>query len=233
MQVLLSAYSYLQQFSLVSVIVRLLLAVVLGGIIGFERERHGRAAGLRTHVLVCVGSAMATLIGHYCLTLADYSGDPLRIGAQVLSGVGFLGAGTIISNGRFQVTGLTTAAGLWATASIGLAVGIGFYEAAAFCAFLVVFTMSILSWVDSRVIRKNKNVHIYMELNSAEAVNEVLSLLSGNFNAKNIQITAPRSSIAGNCGIEARLIIKHKEEVDGVIQQLLENEHVIYALPSA
>ena len=71
------------------------------------------------------------------------------------------------------------------------------------------------------------------KLNSAESVNEVLSMLSGNFNAKNIQITAPRSSIAGNCGIEARLIIKHKEEVDGIIQQLLENEHVIYALPSA
>ena len=157
-------YTYLQGFSLVSVVVRLLLSVLCGGVIGYGRERHGRAAGLRTHILVCLGSAIATLIGHYCISVLELSSDPMRIGAQVLSGIGFLGAGTIISRGRFQVTGLTTAAGLWATASIGLAIGIGFYEAAVLGTFFVVLTMSIVTKLDKTIVKKSHKLRIYAEL---------------------------------------------------------------------
>ncbi len=232
MEYCITIYSYFKQFSFASVVLRLIIAVLLGGFIGYERERHRRAAGLRTHVLVCLGSTMATLIGHYCITLSNYSGDPMRIGAQVLSGIGFLGAGTIISKGRFQVTGLTTAAGLWATASIGLAIGIGFYEAAIICAFLVVFAMSILSWVDSRISRKNQKLRIYIELKSAEKVNEIIIILNNDWGAKNAQVTAPRSNIMGNCGIEVTIFMKHEKDINNVIQKLIDNEHIVYALPS-
>ena len=232
MEYLSSIYSYLQQFSLVSVALRLVLAVIFGGVIGYERERHGRAAGLRTHVLVCVGSAMATLVGHYCIAALNFSADPMRIGAQVLSGIGFLGAGTIISKGRFQVTGLTTAAGLWATASIGLAIGIGFYEAAVIASFLVFFTMSILSWVDACVIRKNHKLRVYIELKNVEAVNEIITMLKSDFGGKSVQVTSPRSNISSNCGIEVTIFLKSEADIDDVIKRLTENDNIVYALPS-
>ena len=225
-------WDYLHDFSVVSVSVRLTIAVLFGGLIGYERERHGRAAGLRTHVLVCMGSSMATLIGHYCMTALEFSGDPMRIGAQVLSGIGFLGAGTIISKGRFQVTGLTTAAGLWATASIGLAIGIGFYEAAIVGTFLVILTMSILSWVDVSIIKKNHKLRIYMELESVEAVSEILVLLKTEFSGTSIQVTGPRSNVTGNCGVEVTVHVNRESEVDEVLRKLVENEHIVYALPS-
>ncbi len=90
---------------------RVLLALLLGGLIGLERGRHGRAAGLRTHILVCVGAAVAALVGLYSCQVLSLGGDAMRIGAQVISGIGFLGVGTILVRNRDKVTGLTTAAG--------------------------------------------------------------------------------------------------------------------------
>ena len=113
--------SFFQAYTTPSVIVRMLLAVACGGIIGMERGRHGRAAGLRTHVLVSVGAAISAIVGLYTTEILGYSNDPLRVGAQVISGIGFLGVGSILVVGKSHVRGLTTAAGLWATASIGLA----------------------------------------------------------------------------------------------------------------
>ena len=149
---------YIREYSTLSAVIRMLMAVILGAIVGFERERHGRAAGLRTHILVCLGATIATLIGHYNISVLNISSDPMRIGAQVLSGIGFLGVGTILSKGRFQVTGLTTAAGLWTTAAIGLATGIGFYEGALLSTVLVVLTMTTLAMFDSQIIKKNKKI---------------------------------------------------------------------------
>ena len=125
-------------------VLRLLLAVVFGGIIGTERGKHGRAAGMRTHILVCIGATMTTLIGEYVTFVLGMSSDPVRIGAQVISGIGFLGAGMIMTRGGLRVKGLTTAAGLWATATIGLALGIGLYSAAIIAVFLVYTTNKVL-----------------------------------------------------------------------------------------
>lgn len=119
----------LRDLNVLSVCVRLLLAMAFGGTIGFERGIRQRAAGLRTHMLLCVGAASTMLVSQYIY--ASYGvGDPARLSAQVISGIGFLGAGTIIVTRRNQIKGLTTAATLWATACMGLAVGVGFYECA-------------------------------------------------------------------------------------------------------
>ena len=126
-----------------SVALRILLALLIGGCIGSERGRHGRAAGLRTHILVCLGSTMTTLIGLYSTNMLGSVGDPMRIGAQVVSGISFLGVGTIMVRNRSHVTGLTTAAGLWATACIGLGVGAGFYWAALLATIAVLLMMQI------------------------------------------------------------------------------------------
>lgn len=137
------------------IFVRLLLATLLSGLIGFERESRGRAAGLRTHILVCIGSALAMLTSIYMFDI--YRGvatvDPTRIAAQVITGVGFLGAGTILRSGA-TVKGLTTAASLWAVAGIGLAVGCGFYFAALVGTTLVFITLVLFSKIEEALALK-------------------------------------------------------------------------------
>ena len=116
----------LRELTLLSVFVRILTAIVLGGAIGLERGMKNRPAGLRTYMLVCIGACMVMITNQYAVQVFGV-GDPVRMAAQVVSGIGFLGAGTIIVTSRNQIKGLTTAAGLWASACVGLAVGIGFY----------------------------------------------------------------------------------------------------------
>lgn len=135
-------------------IFRLLLAAVLGGLVGFEREWNNRPAGLRTHILVCVGAVLATIVSVYGFNTAEIKGDQARIAAQVVSGIGFLGAGTIMRQGS-MVRGLTTAASLWAVAGIGLAVGIGLYVPAVAATVLVLVSLFVLSGVDTMLLKKN------------------------------------------------------------------------------
>lgn len=123
------------------IIVRLVLAVVLGGIIGVERSGTNHDAGLRTHILVCLGSAGVMIMSQSIV--GDYGGDVMRIGAQVVSGIGFLGAGCILVHGK-RIRGLTTAAGLWATACLGLIIGSGYYFIAIVMAVLIIGAMLAL-----------------------------------------------------------------------------------------
>ena len=118
---------FLYEINLLSVSLRLILALLFGGIIGLERGSNRHPAGFRTHILVCVGAALAMMTNQFILQQFD-TGDPARLGAQVITGVGFLGVGTILVTGRHKIKGLTTAAGLWASACLGLAIGIGFYS---------------------------------------------------------------------------------------------------------
>ena len=143
----------------IEVILRLLLAVLLSGMVGLEREAKGRAAGFRTHILVCVGSAliMMTSLSLYFQLGGKGSGiDASRIPAQVVSGIGFLGAGTIIQI-RDSVRGLTTAASVWVAAAIGLAVGCGFYIGAVATTALVLVVLLVLHGLEGRVGTKTRS----------------------------------------------------------------------------
>jgi putative Mg2+ transporter-C (MgtC) family protein len=135
--------------------VRLILSILLGGIIGFERETINRPAGLRTHILVCLGSTIIMLVSLYIFH--QFQGkanvDPGRIPAQVISGIGFLGAGTIIIEGA-TVKGLTTAASLWTVSAIGLAVGVGFYYGAVVATFLILLTLIAFNKLEWFVLKK-------------------------------------------------------------------------------
>lgn len=152
----------LGQVNNVTVVLRLSLAVLLGGIIGIERGRKARPAGFRTHMLVCLGAALAMLTNQYVFQTFGVS-DPVRLGAQVISGIGFLGAGTIIVTGRHQVRGLTTAAGLWASACMGLALGVGFYFGAIFTTLAILFVTAMLHRLDEYVHSKSKVLELYVE----------------------------------------------------------------------
>ena len=153
----------LREVTWIAVVVRILTAFLLGGVLGVERGLKQRPAGLRTYMLVCVGACMIMLTNQYIYQVFK-TGDPVRMGAQVVSGIGFLGAGTIIVTKHSQIKGLTTAAGLWAAAAVGLATGIGFYEAAVAGALVIFFTMTVLNRLDMRMHRKARYFDIYIEL---------------------------------------------------------------------
>lgn len=166
--------SLLRDVSWVSILLRLCLATLCGGIIGIERGRKGRTAGFRTHVLVCIGSALTVLTNQYMMQYFG-NGDPARLGAQVINGIGFLGAGTIIVTGRHKVKGLTTAAGLWASACMGLAIGAGFYECVAMAFLMIFLSVHVLSPLELLIIENARNMNIYVEFRSLDNVGEIIS----------------------------------------------------------
>lgn len=145
-----------------SVFARLLLSAVCGFMIGLDREYKNRGAGTRTHALVCMASCLVMLTSEYlALTFPGYNGDVARLGAQVISGMGFIGAGTIIITRYNHVRGLTTAASLWATACLGLAVGAGFLKAAAAAVVIMLFLLITVERLD-RFMKTYSKTHDYM-----------------------------------------------------------------------
>ncbi len=153
---------YLREINVVSITFRIMLAILIGGIMGLERGRKNRPAGLRTHILVCLGAALVMMTNQY-VYVAFNASDPVRLGAQVISGIGFLGAGTIIVTGNSQIKGLTTAAGLWTAACIGLAVGIGFYEGAVIGGGAIMFAVSGLNKIGILIHQKSRYMELYIE----------------------------------------------------------------------
>ena len=185
----------LRHLSMGSVLFRLFLAILFGGAIGLERGRKNRPAGFRTYMVVCLGATLTMILGQYelhmietqWLPFADAIGtktDITRFAAQVINGVGFLGAGTILITGRQQIKGLTTAASLWASACMGLVIGATFYECAFLAFFLITAVMKLLPKVEAILMEKARNMNIYIEIYSLDAINEVIGCLK----SLNIQI---------------------------------------------
>jgi putative Mg2+ transporter-C (MgtC) family protein len=169
----------LTQLNAISVAVRLALAVILGGVIGLERGLKKRPAGMRTYMLVCMGAALVMITNQYLTKL--YPGtDPARLGAQVISGIGFLGVGTIIITRDRQVRGLTTAAGLWASACMGLAIGVGFYSAALIGVAFIFLITTVMHRLDIELVRKSRALDIYIELTDSSHIYRILDHLREN-----------------------------------------------------
>ena len=167
MKMLADILLYLHTFSIPVVLIRLLLATVSGGIIGFCRSVKRRGAGFKTHILVCLGAALIMMTGEYIyIYISGGNGDVARLAAQVVSGVGFLGAGTIIVTGRNQIKGLTTAAGLWACSGIGLAIGIGFYSGGLIATIIVFLVYNYLQRIDDIAYEHSRVYDLYIEFES-------------------------------------------------------------------
>lgn len=209
---------------IIATIVRSLSAVLIGSLIGSERARHGRAAGMRTHILVCLGACMTAMTSMYVSQNLGANGDVFRIPAQVVSGIGFLGAGMIILKANNMITGLTTAAGVWTTATIGIAVGYGYYIGALIVTVLFLATIILFAKFERR--RKSAEV-IYIELDNIYKVNATLAELEKYIpEAFSYQIFAPKSNNSGNVGIN--LVIDKRIDLD--ISRLTEIENVAFAI---
>lgn len=157
---------FLEQFrelTMFSIFLRYMVCVVFGGLIGFERGKKNHPAGLRTHLMVCLGSASVMMASQYIFENVSSSADPTRLGAQVISGIGFLGVGTIVVTGQSQVKGLTTAAGLWASACMGLSIGAGFFEGAFILCLFMYLVLEVLNRLDQNFLKSSKNKQIYIE----------------------------------------------------------------------
>ena len=152
---------------------RILCAIFLGGLLGLDRGLKNRPAGMRTYMLVCVGSCLIMLTNQFIYQSAG-TGDQVRMGAQVVSGIGFLGAGTIIVTRRSQIKGLTTAAGLWAAAGVGLALGVGFYFGAALGGAAIFGVMTLLHRMDNKLQSNARTIEVYVEMSQDFSVGDFL-----------------------------------------------------------
>ena len=218
------------QSQILTMLVRVLLAAIAGGLVGIERGWHGRAAGLRTHMLVCIGAALSAIIGWY-LSENGVTTDAQRTGAQVMSGVGFLGAGCILlKKGNSRVTGLTTAAGLWATAAIGLAVGFGLYVPAFLTVLVVMLAFTLMTRVEALLNRKRQRLYIYLELDHVNSVKAMTETLSEKFGAVEIAVTPARSGSTPHVGMEALIRVPAKVSVKKKMDKIQDLDHVVFAL---
>ena len=217
----------IREVTVLSVVLRIAAAVLLGGFMGMERGIKRRAAGLRTYMLVCVGSCMIMLTNQYIFQNYQ-SGDPVRMGAQVVSGIGFLGAGTIIVTRHNQIKGLTTAAGLWTAAIVGLALGGGFYEGGIAATGLILLAELLFSKLEYRMLDNAPEVNLFMEYSGKPCLEKVLKLYrERELKVINMEITRSTESETHNacaiftlrlnrrCGVER--LLTEMNAVPGVV----------------
>ncbi len=223
--------NYLQGFSFGTVLIRMILATTFAGFIGLERSKHGRSAGMRTHILVGLGASLASLMGYYMVSIG-YSSDPARIAAQVIPGIGFLGAGIILVQNKSKIVGLTTAAGIWNTAIIGLACGLGFYEGALVCFAIAIMTSLFFPKIEYWFSKNDKHTMLYIELAADANVNKVYDIIrTSNFGEiHKIDIVSPRSGNTGHIGIVLTLTLPKKSNVYSLEKSLCEVDGILFAV---
>ena len=218
----------LREITYWAVALRILTAVILGGAMGWERGLKNRAAGLRTYMLVCVGSCLIMLTNQYLYQVTS-AGDPMRLGAQVVSGIGFLGAGTIIVTKHNQIKGLTTAAGLWAAAGVGLALGVGFYEAAFAAGFAIYAILTLMQYLDRKMHRRTRYLELYMEISQELGIGVLIrSLRALNVDIEELQLESGNVPEEGVRSLIVTLKNKKRGEHMTLLEKLRKIEGIVY-----
>ena len=210
----------IREVTYLAVALRIFVAVIIGGILGLERGMKNRPAGLRTYMLVCVGACVVMLTNQYIYQVFG-SGDPVRMGAQVVSGIGFLGAGTIIVTRRNQIKGLTTAAGLWSAAGVGLALGIGFYEAAIAGTVAVFAVMTLLQRMDNRLHRRSRRLEAYIELSTISLGDFLRTMREADIDVSDVQREYEEESTDGVRAYIATLKGKKRQNHTELMEKVL------------
>ena len=211
---IMNIYSLTSVQYILDAVLKMVLAVIFSGVIGYEREHSHRPAGFRTHILVAVGSALVMMTSKY--VFLEYQGlvnvDPTRLGAQVISGIGFLGAGTILREG-FSVKGLTTAASLWAVSCIGLAVGAGYYVGALVTTLVIYITLNTLKRV---VAKGNPSRNIYIEADNlsrqAAEIGAIIKRYGGNLHTLEVLYADSASSKRKSDSVVMKAVVMPKDD---------------------
>ena len=216
-----------ESLDVLTITVRLLLSVICGGVIGLERERKRRPAGFRTHILICLGAAMTTLTSQYIVLELGLYTDLARLGAQVIAGIGFIGAGTIIVTKRRQVKGLTTAAGLWAAAIVGLCCGAGFYEGAVFATVLILLAELVFAKLEYFIVSNAKSFNLYVEYGeSSRLANIVDTIKKEGVYILDLEITKSLSENKNLCAVFS-LQIPRKTTHQSIMTMIAKIEGVV------
>lgn len=208
----------LHDVTLLSTTVRLLLAVILGGIIGLERGTRNRPAGFRTHILVCVGACLSMITNQFVFETMTELSDPTRLGAQVITGVGFLGVGTILVTGRHKIKGLTTAAGLWASACMGLAVGIGYYSAAIIAGIIIFVALFSFGRLEEYFYARSRLIELYIEIDDLSRIKRIRAALRQEHFVITDTHYSKSSPISGEVGVHFTLTIPKGMEHEAAIE---------------
>lgn len=217
----------LREITYLSIALRIVVAVICGGALGLERGMKHRPAGMRTYMLVCVGSCLIMLTNQYLFQITQ-AGDPMRLGAQVVSGIGFLGAGTIVVTRYNRIKGLTTAAGLWSAAGVGLALGVGFYEAALIAGLAIFVVMTLLQRWDDNMHSRTRAVEIHVELEEQTTVGEFIRCIRDmELEISNIQMEE-HSTENNTRGMIATLKAKKRGKHEELMERIRQIKGVRY-----
>lgn len=225
---MLSIFEGIREISLFSVLMRMTFAVLCGGIIGLERAYKRRPAGFRTHILICLGATATTMTSQYILSYTPYFTDISRMGAQVIAGMGFIGAGCIIVNPASRVKGLTTAAGLWSSGIIGLALGAGFYEAAFIATVVILITELLFSRLEYYLMASVPEISLYVEAAKKKCMDRLfLMFREREVTVQNFETTFVSESgkhytcaifsLRLNRGQDAEQVMEWVRETEGVV----------------
>ena len=198
----LNCIRFAEGFNMWGAVLRMFLAMVCGGVIGIEREYKRRPAGFRTHILICLGASLTTLTSQYLYLEMQWFTDLARLGAQVIAGMGFIGAGTIIVTKRRQVKGLTTAAGLFVSAIVGLAVGAGYVEAALIATALILIIELLLSRFEYFIMSTSRNINLYVEYKENQSLIDMTEYMrTHKVGVIDLQITKSGAASQNPCAI--------------------------------
>lgn len=225
---MISVFDFLRDLDFASVAFRMAISFLCGGLIGIEREYKRRSAGFRTHILICLGAAITTLTSHYlCLELGYYT-DMTRLGAQVIAGIGFIGAGSILVTRRQRVQGLTTAAGLWTSAIIGLCFGSGFYEGGLAATMLILVTEIFLSRVEHAVLNRCPEISVYIEYTNKTVLEKMLRLIQDeHISVLNMEIVRNPASENSNAGVLLLLRLPRRTASENIIGKIKALKQVV------
>lgn len=174
---MLAFWEPMREIAFASIALRMILSFLCGGLIGLEREYKRRAAGFRTHILICLGAAITTMTSQYLALVMGFHTDLGRLGAQVIAGIGFIGAGSILVTRRQRVKGLTTAAGLWAAAIIGLCFGAGFYEGGIMATALILVAEIVFAKVETAILNRVPEINLYVECAEKSGIETLMELM--------------------------------------------------------
>lgn len=224
------ALNFLRQPDLLGMTIRVLLALVCGGAIGIERTGKRRPAGFRTHILICLGAAMTTATSQYLYIVMHYPISVSRMGAQVIAGVSFIGAGAIMMTKWQRVRGLTTAAGLWVVAIVGLCCGTAFYEGAVYATVLVLIAEVFFSKLEFHLLRDTREITVYTEYIKPSCLEDIVSRCHGlGVKIVDLEITKKSDSGGISCAVLS-LLSRQGTGKEEILQKLADIEGVQTAI---